>query len=194
MRLSLMVSDFRHSARAFRNVRSLCFISLLTALQIILGALTIQIGQSIQITFDYLPLSAVALFFGPVPAMLSGALADLLSFLIRPTGAFNPGFTISAALGGLIYSLFFYNRSFSRPWMLPLYAALSRLLVVAVCNICLNSLWLLWMYGEGAWAWIPGRVIKNIIEYPVSVILMIAIQDVLRRVGRILRITPTYLR
>ena len=180
--------DFRHSAREMKRVRALCAAAMLTALQVILGALTITVGSSIQITFDYLPLCALSMFFGPVPAMISGALADLLSFLIRPTGAFNPGFTLSAALNGLIYGLFFYRKVFDKRWKLPLCALLSRLIAVIVCNICLNSVWLLWMYGQTAWTWIPTRVIKNVIEYPVSVVLLLAMQDALNRIARVISI------
>ena len=186
MWLHRIFNDFRMSAQELKRVRSLCAIALLTTLQIILGALTIPVGSSLQITFDYLPLCVLSMFFGPAPAMLSGALADLLSFLIRPTGAFNPGFMLSAALNGLIYGLFFYRKTFDKPWKLPLCAALSRLVAVVLCNIFLNSVWLLWMYGQTAWTWIPTRVIKNIIEYPVSVILLLALQSALTPIGRIL--------
>ena len=175
---------FRESARAFRRIRSLTALAMLLALQIILGALTLQLDSSIQITFDYLPLCVTAMLFGPVPALLSGALADLLSFLIRPTGAFNPGFMLSSALGGLIYGLCFYKKSFDRPWKLILAAALARLSVAIVCNICLNSLWLILMYGQGAWAWIPGRILKNIIEYPISVLLLFSMQSVMNRIRK----------
>ncbi len=186
MWLARIFNDFRNSAREMERVRALCATAMLTALQVILGALTITVGPSIQITFDYLPLCALSMFFGPVPAMISGSLADLLAFVIRPTGAFNPGFTLSAALNGLIYGLFFYRKTFDKPWKLPLCAVLSRLIAVVLCNICLNSLWLLWMYGQTAWTWIPGRVIKNVIEYPVSVVLLLAMQSALGRISRII--------
>lgn len=173
---------FRASAKELRRVRSLVTIAMLLALQIILGAMTLQLDSSIQITFDYLPLCVTAMFFGPVPAMLSGALADLLSFIIRPTGAFNPGFMLTAAVNGLIYGLLFYKKNFDKPWKLILSCALSRLIAVIVGNICLNSLWLILMYGQGAWAWIPGRILKNIIEYPVSVLLLFSLQGVMNRI------------
>ena len=184
MALHHFTDHFRESAKELKRIRSLVTVAMLLTLQIILGTMTLQIDSSIQITFDYLPLCVTAMFFGPVPAMLSGALADLLSFLIRPTGAFNPGFMLTAAVNGLIYSLFFYKKLFDRPWKLILAAALSRLIAVIIGNICLNSLWLIWMYGEGAWAWIPGRIIKNIIEYPVSVALLFSLQGVMNRIRK----------
>ena len=38
-----------------------------------------------------------------------GGLGDLIQFVIKPTGAYFPGWTISAALAGFIYGLFFYG-------------------------------------------------------------------------------------
>lgn len=170
-----LTNAFRRSAGNLRRIRPLAAVGMLTALQIILSMLTIQIGSSIQITFDYLPLAVVGMLFGPVPAMFTGALSDLIAFFIRPTGAFNPGFAVSAALSGLFYGLFLYEQNPVRMWQL----LVSRLLAVLVCNIGLNTLWLLLMYGSGAWAWIPGRILKNALEYPVSILLLWGVQRAL---------------
>ncbi|MBQ2957803.1 MAG: folate family ECF transporter S component [Clostridia bacterium] len=176
--------DFIGSARMLRQPRCLALSGLMLALQVILGMSTIQIDSSIQITFDYLPLYVTAYLCGPVPAMLTGGLSDLIAFLIRPTGAFNPGFTLSAALSGLIYSLFVYRKDFDRPWMLMLSVALARLTVAAVCNVCLNSAWLILMYGQGALAWIPGRLLKNLIEYPISILLIHSLHRLIARIQK----------
>ena len=175
MGLRRISDDFRQSARTLKRIRPLVMTAMLLALQIILGTLTIPVGQSIQITFDYLPACLTAMLFGPVPAFLTGALADLISFVLRPTGAFHPGFMLSPALAGVIYGLFFYRREPVRLWQF----IVARLLAAALCNVCLNSLWLLQLYGQTAWAWIPGRVLKNAVELPVSVVLLLAIQRII---------------
>ena len=36
--------------------------------------------------------------YGPVASLLVGALGDIISIMLVPTGAFFPGFTISGAL------------------------------------------------------------------------------------------------
>ena len=188
MALHRICEPLRESAKELKRIRSLAAIAMLLALQIILGALTIKLGSYIQITFDYLPQCVCALFFGPVPAMLSGALSDLLSFLLRPTGVFHPGFMLTGAVNGLIYGLFFYRKNFDKPWKLILFTALSRLIAVLIGNICLNNLWLLQMYGEGMWASMPSRIIKNVIEYPVSVVLLFSLQGIMNRIRKSMNI------
>lgn len=167
-------NELTRSAKTLKSVRSLTVIGMLLAVQVILGLFTIPIGHSIQITFDYLPLWLTGLLFGPVPATLTGALSDLIVYLIRPTGPFNPGFTLSAALSGFIYGLLLYRRDCSFRSL-----AVSRLIAVVVCNVLLNSCWLLLLYGAGALLWIPGRILKNVIEYPVGLALMCALMRVL---------------
>ena len=46
--------------------------------------------------------------------------------------------------------------------------------------------WLLLAYGEGVIAWIPGRIIKNLIEYPVSLVLLTALYRLLPKIRSIL--------
>ena len=180
MDLRRISDNFRRSAQELKRIRPLVTIAMLLALQIILGMLTIPVGQSIQITFDYLPACVTAMLFGPVPAFLTGALADLISFVLRPTGAFHPGFMLSPALAGVIYSLFFYRRDPLRLW----HFILARLLAAALCNVCLNSIWLLQLYGQTAWAWIPGRILKNAVELPVSIVLLAAVRRIIEPIRK----------
>lgn len=49
--------------------------------------------------------------FGPIPAAIVGALGDILSFIIAPTGAYFPGFTINGFITGFIYGMFLYKNN-----------------------------------------------------------------------------------
>ena len=168
MQLHRISNSVRQSAAELKNTRSLAVCAMLLALQVLLGMTSIPVSNTLQISFDYLPLCITGLLFGPVPAVLTGGLSDLLAFIIRPTGPFMPGFTLSAALSGLIYGLFLYRKKSTSLWPF----VWSRLIAVVLCNIVLNTVWLLLAYGQGAAAWIPQRILKNVVEYPVSLILL----------------------
>lgn len=170
----------RQSAGELKKTRSLSVCAMLLALQVLLGMSSIPVSNSLQISFDYLPLCVTGLLFGPVPAMLTGALSDLIAFVIRPTGPFMPGFTLSAAVSGLIYSLFLYRKDSGSFWPF----VWSRLIVVILCNIVLNTIWLLLAYGGGAVAWIPQRIIKNAVEYPVSLVLLYFLNRLLPKIRK----------
>ena len=93
---------------------------MLLALRVVLGmfanATLPLFGNAIKISPSFLPIVMAGALFGPVPAMLVGALGDVLSYLIAPTaGGFFPGFTVSGALTGLIYGFALYNRKITLP-------------------------------------------------------------------------------
>ena len=75
---------------------------------------------------------------------LFGAALDIIKYLIKPEGAFFPGFTVSAALGGIIYGAFLYRRKLA---IARVFAA--QLTVKVFVNLLLNTLWLNMLYGKG---------------------------------------------
>ena len=88
--------------------------------------------------------SAVVMFsgiaFGPAMGAIVGVLTDLLSYLVRPLGAYFPPFTLTAALIGLIPALFFRNCNAPYRFGRILLAVSVEQLV---CSALLNTLWLI---------------------------------------------------
>lgn len=137
-------------------------------MQVVLGQLaSIQLGTSIRVSFGYLAVSATAVLLGPFPAMASAAFADILGYILKPVGEYFPGFTLSAALGGLIYGFAFFERRISIPRVL-----LAKLAINVLVNLLLNTLWLKLLYGNAFFAILPARALKNLIQYPVDVCLL----------------------
>lgn len=167
----------RASARALRNVKSIAMIGLLTALQIVLSMTTdIMITTDIRLSLHFLTVAACGMLFGPLAAAAQGAICDVLVAFIAPKGAFFPGFTLSALVGGLIYGLLLYQRPWTW-WRL----LLAKGLVNLVVNVGLNSLWISMMQGSAMNALIPVRLLKNLLSLPLEAALLIALGVVLRR-------------
>lgn len=165
------------SAQMFRRPRSLVVTSALLAIQVALGLVaSISIGPNIRISFGYLALATTGALFGPVPALTSGALADVLLFLVRPTGPYFPGFTLSGLLGGLIYGSVLYDRDI-KLW----HVLLSKLLIDVLVNLLLNTLWLDMLYGKAFFVILPARALKNLAQYPVDVLLLYPLLKFVKR-------------
>lgn len=157
------------SFREMRNARHLTTQAMLLAMQVLLNLfIAIQIGDAIRISFGYLALAATGMLLGPVPAMVNGALADILGFILKPTGEYHPGFTLSGIVAGLFYGIAFYKR----PIRLK-HVMLAKLAVDVIVNIGLNTLWLYQLRGMAIVAKIPGRLGKNILQYFVDVALLL---------------------
>jgi ECF transporter S component (folate family) len=83
----------------------LVYIAVFVALSVVLR--TFAIWGSSRITFDYIPIILSGVFLGPVAGLVTGSVADVLAFLIRPMGAWNPAFLGINALVGLLPGLVF---------------------------------------------------------------------------------------
>ena len=109
---------------------------------------------------------------------LIGALADILKYMVNPTGPFFPGFTISGFFGGLIYGMVLYKKPLSIKRII-----IANTLVTVLVNLLLNTYWLTLLYGNAYMALLPARIVKQLIMLPIEVILFYAVAKVLVKSG-----------
>ncbi|NMB44519.1 MAG: folate family ECF transporter S component [Clostridiales bacterium] len=147
---------------------------MLAAMSVILSHFTIVVTESLKISFFFLPSRIAYYLFGPFVGTIFGATIDILNFFVKPTGPFHPGFTINAALSGMIFGLILYKK--------PL--KLSRIFVAStinmiLVNIILNTFWIYTIIGNAIIASIPIRIIKNIALLPFeSIFLFLVIKSI----------------
>lgn len=133
----------------------LVVMSFLIALEIILTRFLSINLPIVRIGFGFLPVALSGILFGPLWAGFGYVVGDILGMLIFPSGAYFPGFTLSAFLTGILYGLFFYNKeiTFKRSFA-------ASLTVLTLITVCLNTLWLSIMLGKGVYALLPPRLIE----------------------------------
>ena len=176
--LSHVKNQFSSSSRALRITRTLTTAGILLAIQMVLSSYgVIEVSDSLKISLAHLAVAPTAILFGPVVAGLQGALSDLLGFLLKPSGPYFPGFTLSAALLGVVYGLLLYKTKRSA-WQI----IAARVIVCVVINIGLNTLFLTMLYGPSRLATLPVRAMKNLIQLPVDCFLLYTMCRVLHRV------------
>jgi ECF transporter S component (folate family) len=121
----------------------------------------------VRIGFGFLPMSIMAILYGPFWAGLTYAACDLIGMMLLPAGAFFPGFTLTALLTGLIYGFAFHNKTIT--WV--------RVLAVSVvigifCNLILDTIWVYMLYGQALRVLLPMRLIRVGITIPLQTILI----------------------
>ena len=152
----------------FKKLRVVTFCGMMCAAAMALNMVaSVSLGPYIRIGFSGLPNQVVAYLFGPAVGGIFGAALDIIKYLIKPEGAFFPGFTVSAALGGIIYGAFLYRRKLA---IARVFAA--QLTVKVFVNLLLNTLWLNMLYGKGFMAILPGRVVSNAVMLPIDTAIM----------------------
>lgn len=169
---------FSESAKELRKTRSLVAMAMLLALAVVLGFVSVQVTESVRVGFAFLPNAMSGQLFGPVGGMLTGGLADILKYFVKPTGPFFPGFTISGILGGLIYGLVLYKKPTTLPRVI-----LSQVLITVFVNIFLNTYWLTLLYGNSFLAIWPARIISNLVLLPINIIMHYLVATLLEKAG-----------
>lgn len=166
--------QFKRSASEFQKLRSLTAAALLVAVHTVLAFfLSFQITGSLRISLSFLANVLIGAMFGPVMGFVCGAVGDLVQFVIKPTGAFFPGWTLNAALACMIYGMFFYNKFPSKAfdWKFWLRCILVLSLDTLLVNVFLGTYWCTLMYGKGFWFYFSSRFIKNIMQLPINIVL-----------------------
>ena len=154
----------------FKNIKALTTGALLVAIAIILGFFKIPISSIIEIQFGTIPLAVSGSLLGPGMSAIVGALSDIGAYFVNPTGAFCPGFTLSAILTGVIFGFLLYKKDVT---FLRLLAAhtLNAILV----SYLLNTVWLSLLYGIPFIAVLVSRSMKELIMFPINFLILLTI-------------------
>ena len=155
-----------------KQLTILTCLALLVALDIILTRFLSINTQFLRISLGMIPVAIAGIAFGPVWGGLCGAVGDVLGMLIFPSGAYFPGFTLTAALTGILYGLFLYHKE-ARVFFRN--TVIASVLVCIGCNMLLDTLWLDILYGSGFLAILPARVVKCLCNIPIYSALILVL-------------------
>ena len=169
----------RESAAEQKKPQTLVVTAMLIAMNIALSSVHVYLTPQMRVGFGFLTTAITGMLYGPVVAGTAGAIGDILTYLIRPDGAYFPGFTITALLGGMIYGFFLYRRPLTLPRTILANASISILL-----NSLLNTFWLFVLYGKSFTALFPARLTKNLLLLPVEVVLLYAVGKAVQKISR----------
>ena len=174
---------FTKSCQEAKQVRTITVCAMLGAIAVVLGYYSIEIGPYIRIGFADIPNRLVDYLFGPVVGGCFGGILDLLKFMMKPSGQFFPGFTLTAITGGILYGSMLYKRPFTFRRVLA-----AKLVVVVICNVLMNTLWMSMLYGKAFMVLLPARTLKNMVMWPVDSLLLFTIVSYMERAGVLRRI------
>ena len=158
---------FKSSLHEFRNVRCITLTAMLGAISIIIGTyFTVMIGNSLKIGFSYLPNELLYYMFGPAVGAIFGAAMDILTYILKPTGPFFFGFTLSAILKGLIYGFILYKKPLSLRRIF-----IANMISLIFITLLLDTYWLTILYGKAFLIFLSERLIK-IVLLPIETSLL----------------------
>ena len=149
------------------NTAGLVIMAFLIALEIILTRFCSINTPILRIGFGFLPVAMMGIMFGPLRAGIGYAAGDILGMLIFPSGAYFPGFTLTAFLTGLVFGIFLHRGEITWKKVLP-----ASLIIAAGLNLFLDTVWLSILMGDGFIALLPARILKCAVMLPIQLILI----------------------
>lgn len=167
---------WRDAAKELGDIRKLTVSAMCIALCVALSAIpSVPLWGGAKVTWGFLARSVCAWICGPVLGVVFAVAEDLLSFFLTGGGGypFFPGYTLTTALGVLIYALFFY-----RAKMTICRVFLAKLLT-NIQNVLLGALWMAILNSNGRfsiemwYASASGSALKNLICLPFQTILLV---------------------
>lgn len=176
-----MFSNLKKSVQNVTTVRGIALSGMFIALYVALGAVKFYITPDNRISMTFIALMGAGYFLGGIPAMIIGAAADIINFVLFPSGgAYFPGYTISAAVSGLLYGSFLYGYSGKR---LIINLVISKLLITLVVSLGLNTYWSSLFSPRGFYVILIGKLVKTAITLPIQFVSGLMLVSVFERAG-----------
>lgn len=158
--------------------------ALLITADVVLTRLLALNTPVMKIGLGFAAVALSAMLYGPWWAALTAALGDLLGALLFPTGAYFPGFTLTAACTGVIFGLCLYRRPARWTWAAAA-AALNTLLVSYLANTAM----ICFITGNSLRAMLAARAVQLAVMLPVQLLVLVwlkrspLIAKLIRRTG-----------
>ena len=152
--------------KKFFTLRTMVFSSVLIALNIVITRLlSVDIG-AVRIGLGFVPIALGSMLYGAVPGAVIAVIADILGAILQGKGYWL-GFGLSAALMGITYGLFLYEKETS-------YKAISLCVILQAIFIdaLLGALWYRIFGGMPFLGALAMRAIDAAVMIPVKIILI----------------------
>ena len=161
------------------QTKKLAVSALLLAADVILTRILAFNTPLMKIGLGFAATALCAMLYGPWWAAGVAALGDLLGSLLFPTGAYFPGFTLTAACTGAIFGLCLYRRA--SDWRFPILAAVLNCVLISYLA---NSAMISFITGTPYTALLGVRAVQLTVMLPLQglVLLWLTRSKLIRRV------------
>ena len=164
-----------------KNKKIILSAMLLSVLLILSRFLSIKTSLLV-ISLSFIPTMISAIYLGPKYTCIIAGLGDLIGAILFPFGAYFPGFTLSAALSGLIYGILLYKNPNKKMKKINfiLRLIISGIIVLFGIKIFIESLFLNILYGKAYLVIISTRIVTQLIMLPIQIITIYLLEKALQ--------------
>lgn len=156
------------------DIRKTAISGLLIAMDVLLTRVLAINTPLMKIGLGFFAVAVCGELYGPVQAAVCAALGDLLGSLLFPTGAYYPGFTLTAALTGIIFGLLLHRYSRKK-------AAAAAILNVVLITFFANTAMIARITGTDYLKLLGTRAIQIAVMLPIQLVLLAVILPLLMK-------------
>lgn len=137
------------------STKKIIIIAMMVAFDVIFSRVVAVNVLTVRVGIGFAAIAVCAMLYGPVWAGVTAAISDVIGALLFPTGAYFPGFTVTAALGGVIFGLLLYKKrpDFKR-------GLLAALCYGTVITMLANTAMISFVYGPKFWPLFVTRLVE----------------------------------
>ena len=153
------------------DIKMIVTIGIMIAVEVIMHRMLSIKTPTIQLHFGFVPIVLVAMLYGPFYSGLAWAMADVIGTLLFPTGAFFPGFTVTAFLSGVIFGVFLYKSK------MPVLSTVTAVIIINIfLTLILDMYWIYLITDQAFVALLPERLIKCGVMIPIQIAAIVLIK------------------
>lgn len=161
------------SNAAGKKLRMIIFSSLMIALSVVLGYISIDVAPNFKISLANVPVMFTGMVLGPIFGLLVGIITDVLNFILKPSGPFHFGFTLTNGLYGFLPGLFYlFLKKKASSFMSIKNIAVTVFVTEFIGSVVLYTYFLSSLYGGGFIAMLPIRLLKGIVMALIQTVII----------------------
>lgn len=162
------------------KIFKLCCLGVLIAMQVVLARFAVvPVGDMMRFSTSFIPVVIAARTFGALSGMAVYGIGDFVGAIAFPTGgAFFPGYTITAAVVGLIFGLFLRPaENEETPLQRNVKIVLSVFSTQFIGSFLMNSFWRSFQTGTPYGAVLMTRLPQCLISVVIQTMFMVLFLD-----------------
>lgn len=160
------------------DTKKLVVLALMIALNIVFSRLIPAVNVwNTKIAFTFITLVVTGYLYGPIYSGLVGGVGDLIGALLFPIGEFNPLFTLTAIMSGVIFGIF-HKKNLELS-----YVIIESLLNHIFVTILLNSWFIAISYNASFVALLATRSLQSLVMFVIEIILITLLKPAIKRLG-----------
>ena len=156
------------------KTKKLTTVAILVAMHIILSRFLSYSVWNMKIGFDFLPVAVAAVLYGPAAAAAVGGIGDFIGAILFPIGPYFPGYTLSAALMGVVLGLLLRRKQ-----------TLPRILAAVAVNqwvisLLLTSYWISFTNLTPYWPMVASRIPQSAVMTVLQIAVLLLLPRLLK--------------